>query len=134
LRTAVLVIVALVLMVFDHRQNYLVPVRSALTAIVSPIQYAVNWPVKMINWVETSFASQEGLLEENTKLRANQLLLQAKLQRLLAVEEENTQLRALLSSSPRASDKISAAQLLAVDLNPLIRQVVLDRGEVSRSL
>ena len=54
--------------------------------------------------------------------------MESKLQKLLALERENTQLRQLLQSTPQATGKIIVARLLAVALNPATQQVVVDRG------
>lgn len=131
LRATVLIVAALLLMVFDHYHHCVVPLRSALTVAVVPLQYLINEPVKLINWMDGEFSTREDLLQENARLHNEQILLQVRLQKLLALEKENVQLRALLNSSPKSSDKILMAQLLAVDLNPLSRQVVIDRGTSS---
>lgn len=97
--------------------------------VVAPIQYLVDRPVEFIRWVETSFMTQQNLLIENAQLRARQLLLYAKLQKVAALESENDQLRALLRSSTNIHEKVTVAQLLAVDLAPFTQQIVIDKGE-----
>lgn len=117
-------------MVLDHRQHYLSPVRNVLTAVVAPVQYAISMPVKFINNLNADLSGRQKLLAENSALRAQQLLLQAQLQKLLALENENTQLRALLASAAHTrNQRVVVAQLLAVDTDPLISEVVLDKGQ-----
>jgi rod shape-determining protein MreC len=113
----------------DHRFNYFGRLRSVLSLVVSPMQYSVDRPVELIRWVDTSFTTQQNLLIENAQLRARQLLLYAKLQKVLALERENQQLRALLQSSTAIHDKVTVAQLLAVDLAPYTQQIIIDKGE-----
>ena len=113
----------------DHKHQTFQPVRSTLSAVVAPIQYVVDAPVKLFDWFSSSLSSHKALLAENTNLKAQQLLLNAKLQKLIAIENENTQLRALLSSSSYAGDQVLVAQLLSVDSEPFVNQLVLDKGK-----
>lgn len=116
-------------MTLDHQFNYFGRVRSTLSLMVAPMQYLVDRPVEFIRWVETSFTTQQNLLIENAQLRARQLLLYAKLQKVLALERENEQLKALLRSSSNIHEKVTVAQLLAVDLAPYTQQIIIDKGE-----
>jgi rod shape-determining protein MreC len=83
----------------------------------------------MINWIEINISGQHNLAVENAQLRTEQLMLRAKLQRLTALRAENDQLRALLSSSSKVGGKVLVAELMAVDLAPFTRQVVLNKGK-----
>ena len=115
-------------MVMDHRENYFIQLRGVLSTVVAPIQYAVDWPLKMVHRVTVSISRQEKLIRENTHLRAEQLLLKAQVQKFIALEKENRQLRALLNSSPRVSGRVVAAELLAVDSSPYRHKIVLNKG------
>lgn len=112
----------------DHRETYFGKIRSTLSVVVAPVQYAVHWPLQVAGWVDSSISSHESLLKENAHLRVDQILLRAKVQKLISLEKENKKLRALLQSSPRAQGKVVAAQLLAVDTDPFNHQVILDKG------
>lgn len=116
-------------MTLDHRSDYFHEMRSTISVAIAPVQYMVDKPVEFIRWIETSFSTQQGLLIENAQLRARQLLLYAKLQKVLALERENAQLRALLKSSEHIHDKVTVAQLLAVDLAPYTQQIIIDKGQ-----
>lgn len=115
-------------MIVDHRYHYLAESRSVLTSIISPLRIMVDAPARLINWLEINIAQQHNLVVENEQLRTEQLILRTKLQRLTALREENDQLRALLKSSSKVGGKLLVAQLLAVDLAPFTRQVVLNKG------
>lgn len=121
--------ISCVLMTMDHQFDYFSRFRSMLSLVVAPMQYMVDRPVEFIRWVDTSFTTQQNLLVENAQLRARQLLLYAKLQKVLALEQENEQLKALLRSSTSIHEKVTVAQLLAVDLAPYTQQIVIDKGE-----
>jgi len=117
-------------MVLDHHQHYLASARNLLTAIVVPVQYAVNKPIQIVKEISTDLAGHQKLLAENAALRTQILLLQAQLQKLLALENENNQLRALLASASQMhKQRLVVAQLLDVDTDTLISEVVLDKGK-----
>ena len=115
-------------MVADRRVAALNQVHSLLSAPLAPLQYLVSWPIKLIDSLGNTISSHDALVRENIDLKANQLLLRGQVQRLLAIESENNQLRALMSSSAQVQGKVLIAQLLAVDSDPFIHQVVLDKG------
>ncbi len=116
-------------MVVDHQYHYLAQSRSILTSLISPIRTMVDGPARFINWVENNLSEQQSLGVENARLKTEQLILRAKLQKLEALQQENEQLRTLLRASQKVSGKILVAELLAVELAPFTRQVVLNRGK-----
>jgi rod shape-determining protein MreC len=128
LRLFLLIVISIVLMFYDQRQKGLVHLRSIMLTVVSPLQSMATWPVEVINKIKANTQSHQTLLEENTQLRAEALIMQAKMQRIVALRQENTQLRALLQSSADIPQHYMAARLLAVSSEPNVAQVVLDRG------
>jgi rod shape-determining protein MreC len=121
-------ILSIALMGLDRHWEDFQHVKSILSLSILPIQSIVDWPAQWIGWAGTSITTQHELLEENAELRAKQLLVEAKLQKLIAVEHENAQLLALLKSSPHVGGRFTSAQLLSVNMDPLIQEVVLNKG------
>lgn len=129
LRALTLVILSLALIVFDQRSTTFHAFHTQFASrIAYPFQRMVDAPVGFVQWLNASVKSQSSLLDENAQLRAEQILLQARLQRLLALQKENTQLRQLLQSTPQISGRVAVARLLAVALDPNLEEVVLDKG------
>ena len=77
----------------------------------------------------SSVKSSRQLLAENAKLRAHEFLLEAKLQKLLSVERQNVQLKALLQSGHYLSKRVMSAELLAVHMRQGIQQVIVNKGQ-----
>ena len=75
-----------------------------------------------------STASRNELELENARLRTEQLLTKARLQRLQALEAENERLRALLEARGRVRDDIRVAEILSVDANPYDHSLVINVG------
>lgn len=115
-------------MVMDKRLESFASVRAALSLPLAPLQYLVSWPAKAIDRMQTLISTRDDLVKENLQLKTDQLLLQSKLQRLIALESENNYLKALLQSSKQVKGRTLIGELLAVATEPFVKQVVLDKG------
>ncbi len=113
----------------DYHYHYLNSVRSSFSLLVSPLQYAVDYPVKIIGAAQSLVTAKKELINENMKLRYQQTLLEAELQKLTVIKKENSQLRKLLLTSSKASMRAMAAQILAVDTSSSRQMVVLNKGQ-----
>lgn len=121
-------VVSLVLMTLDHRWHHLESVRGALTLVTSPLQYVLGVPTAAGHWLGQLFVSRQTLQEDNERLKARELLLEGRLQRMAALEAENQRLRALLDSSFRVGERVLVAEILEVDLEPFSQQIVINKG------
>lgn len=119
---------SLALMTVDHRQHHLDTIRDGLSLVVYPLQYLVNLPSAAGNWASENMSARRTLLEENQQLRARQLLQEVRLQKLYALEAENTRLRELLNSSSKVGEQVLIGELLAVDQDPFRRRVLINKG------
>lgn len=123
----VLTALAIALMVFDKRADTFTQLRAALSMPLAPLQSIVNWPVQWIGRLETAFSTHDRLIKENLDLKAEQLLLRAQMQRLMALETENNQLKALLRSSTEIQGKVLVARLMSIATDPFVNQVTIDK-------
>ncbi len=123
-----LIILSILMMSLDHRQNHLEGIRSWLSVLVYPLQYIVNLPVTATEWVGESLTSRETLQAQNDRLLLQQTLYKAKLLKLQSLKAENIRLRELLQSSKKVSERVLIGELLAVDLEPFTRQIVINKG------
>ena len=110
---------------YSHRTEFL---RSAISVVVYPIQYVVDLPVQGARRLMDTFSSRTGMIEDNERLRAQNLLLKTRLQKFAALENENIRLRELLESSMEVGERALVADLLGVETEPASRQVVLNKG------
>ncbi len=112
----------------DHYWSGFHRFRDRLSIITYPFTAVVDAPIRWTDLLVSSVSNQHILLAENARLRAHEFLLQAKLQKLLALERENAQLKELLKSTDYIGGKVLESQLLAADLSPELQQVVIDKG------
>ncbi|WP_058474207.1 rod shape-determining protein MreC [Legionella quateirensis] len=117
------------MMISDYHYHYMDNVRSGFSLIVSPLQYAVDYPVRVVGWVQSLVSAKKALIDENMQLRYQQTMLEAELQKLLVIQKENSQLKELLLTSSQADMRAMAAQILAVDTSNSRQIVVLNKGK-----
>ena len=122
------VLLSVGLMLLDRSVPFFQPVRNIMSLSILPLQYIVHAPIRAVSFLTQSVTTQKNLVTENARLRAHELLLESRLQRLSILEQENEQLRELLKSTPQAGGRTQVAQLLAVSLDPNLDQVIIDRG------
>jgi len=128
IRVIVLMLISILLMYFDQRQNHLDTVRKAIGVAVYPLQLVVDAPVRFWEWLGESTTSRNELQLEVGRLKAERLLTNARLQRLTALEAENARLRAMLDARAKVRDQVRVAEIMAVDANPYEHNLVIDIG------
>ncbi|MCJ1884918.1 rod shape-determining protein MreC [Pseudomonas sp. LA21] len=128
-RLLVLAVLSVALMVVDARFDYLKPVRSQMGLVLSPFYGVADFPVRAWEGVRDQFTSRSELLAENERLKAEQLLMQRRLQKLATLTEQNVRLRELLNSSALVDDKVLVGELIGVDPNPFTQRILIDKGE-----
>lgn len=128
LRVLVLIIISIVLMYLDHRQNHLDGIRKGIGAAVYPVQLVVDAPVRLWEWFGETTTSRNQLELELGRLQAERLLTNARLQRLTALEAENARLRTLLEARSAFRDEVRVAEIMAVDANPYEHNLIIDIG------
>lgn len=117
-------------MLLDHYNDSFHRFRNRLSVISLPFQYLVSVPIDWVNGSFSHWASSQSLLKENAELRAQILLLNAELQKQNAIESDNQQLHILLQSRQQNKHtRMTIAKLLAVSINPIEREIILDKGE-----
>ncbi|MFK5970565.1 MAG: rod shape-determining protein MreC [Candidatus Marithrix sp.] len=131
LKTIIFVLLSITLMITDVRFGYLTTVRTYLLGVVYPLQYLVDMPIKIGQWLSKSASSRNQLLNENTKLRTENLQLQVALQKFEHLKNENKRLRYLLDSSKEVGERVQVAEVLAVDLEQSRRNILINKGKNS---
>ena len=86
-------------------------------------------PVRIGGWIWDFTRVDTGMRQELERLRAEQPILLARLQKLEALEAENAHLHQLLGTCARVADKAVAAELLEVASEPLRRAIIIAKGE-----
>lgn len=130
LRLIVLAILSLGLMIADHRQHQLAVIRGWMSAVVYPVQWAVQAPLVAWNAARESLATRARIESDNVRLAADNLVLRLKLMRYESLEQENQRLRAARESSARVVQRTLIAEIVRVDLDPFRQRVLVNKGSL----
>jgi len=128
LRLLGLIVISILLMYFDNRDNHLDTVRRTIGAVVYPVQVIVDAPVRLWTWLGDSTTSRRKLETELSRLKGKLLQTNVRLQKLNALEAENTRLRAMLDARTQVRDRTRVAEIMSVDANPFSHSLVIDVG------
>lgn len=121
---------SIVLMVWDHRKQHLEGLRAGLLAALTPLDHVVSLPANLLSSLSLRLSSRAYLLEENQELRDELILRRAQIQRLVALEVENSRLRKLLGSVEKKQARRLVAEILTVDSNPYRHLITINKGSL----
>lgn len=128
LKVVFALLLSLSLMITDHHERSLSSLRSGFSVIASPLQFAVDYPVRVMGWIHSLFESKKALIDENMRLRYQQTMLEAHLQTFLTIQAENSELKSLLAATSSENTRAMAAQILAVETTSSRQLLVLNKG------
>jgi rod shape-determining protein MreC len=122
-------VLAIALMVLDHRGGWLAQVRQRAVAVVQPLWWLAGVPARIGDTLSESAATRTRLADENRVLRNALLLSGARVARLQAASAENAHLRELLGAAGRNGGlDVQLAPVLDIDLDPTRQRLLLDAG------
>jgi rod shape-determining protein MreC len=120
-------IVAIAVMIADHRFRALESVRLSLSVLAHPIQQVAAIPGDLLGRFADYFSSQRSLLRENSELKARILEHSAAAQEANMLRGERQQLLGLSASRQRFDGGVMA-EVIYTARNPFTRKIVIDRG------
>lgn len=121
-------LLSFLVMLADFHDRSLSPLRGFFSILVAPIQFAIDYPVRIVGWGHALMSSKKSLIDENMQLKYQQTVLEARLQKFLALRNENFELKGLLSASSSNTTRTMAAHILAVDTTSSRQVVVISKG------
>ena len=128
LRLAFYLMLASLAMVADYRGHYLERVRAFATNLAGPVYWLAAAPVRAVRAGYDATSDRAELRDENQALRERLMLSEARLSRLVAVQDENSRLRALLDARTRLGLKAQLGELVDVDLDPFRHRLLIGLG------
>lgn len=131
LRLFFAVLVSVSCIVADARFHLFDSSRIYMNSLVSPLIYLANLPRQLVGGVKSQLRTRQSLVEENDQLQQQLFSLRGELLRLQQLTQENQRLHQLLGSPVNLDARKMVAQILAVDSDPFVHQVVIDKGTLS---
>jgi rod shape-determining protein MreC len=121
-------LVAVAVMIADHRFQALSAVRVAVSTVLTPIEQALVFPGKVARDIGAYFTAQDKLLAENKALSDQVLMLSAEGQRARLILSEQTQVAAINAANERFSRDGVVAEIIRDARNPFARRIIINRG------
>lgn len=119
---------AIFLMVADVRLKLTGPIRQVVAVVLTPIEWAVNWPIAQLTGATRNMQdlrvaqSERDVALEQARSSAQQA------QRTEQLTMENQRLRALLDLKAAPTSRVIAAEVLHESRDPFSRKFTLDKG------
>lgn len=128
LKLVILAALSVGLMYADQNSDSAQNIRSGLSLVMEPIQFVAATPDKIASaW--THIQSREALIDENESLQHEHLRLNARLQKLAALEAENSRIRQLLESSQQIHRDVQIAEIVSASVDPYRHMIRINKGE-----
>ena len=127
-RFVLLMILSLGLMFLDHSQRALPQVRQWLTVAATPVLFLADLPGKLWGTATEVVVTRTELMEENARLKAQNLILEQKVQKLASLTAQNISLRELLNSSELVDEEVLVAEVIGIDPDPFKHMVIINKG------
>ncbi len=128
LKLLIYLLLAIGLMVADHRGDYLKSARTWAGLLAEPLYWLAGSPVRIAEAARDTFATRHTLAAERDALQQELLIARAQLHRLEAVQSENETLRRLLLGKRGLTLNAQLADISDVELDPFRHRVRLDIG------
>ena len=121
-------LLAVAVMIADHRFQALGAVRFVVTAVLTPIEQLLALPGSTARRLDKYFGDQHDLVNENLSLRKQIVGLTASGQQSALVLAERTQLDALSIAAARLAATGEIAEIVRDARNPFARKVIVNKG------
>ena len=121
-------LVAIAVMVADHRFQALSLVRLGVSAVIAPIEQMLRFPVIVARHGGEYLSDQKRLVDENARLKGEVLELAAASQQAKLIRTEQAYLGVLAAADARFGDRGVVAEIIRDARNPFARKLIIDKG------
>ena len=96
----------------------------------TPVQWLADVPSRLWGVADQLVTSRSELSEENARLKAKNLILEQKVQKLASLTAQNIRLKELLNSSELVDEQVLVSEIIGVDPDPFLHVVTINRGSL----
>ena len=121
-------LVAIAIMIADHRFQALAFVRLGVSIVLTPIEQMLMLPGSLIQRTAQYLSDQSRLIAENAALKAQILELSAGHQQTQLIRAEGKYFATLSDANKRLGDRGMVAEIIRDARNPFVRKVIIDKG------
>jgi rod shape-determining protein MreC len=124
----VLAVLSLLLMFADQKTDWLRPVRQLANTVLLPVHIAAGAPGWAMRKMDSIFSGRNSMLAETERLQAENLVLNARVQKLTQLMNENMRLRSLVNTSAFLSERVLVAEIMGIDPDPSRHRLLVNKG------
>jgi rod shape-determining protein MreC len=121
-------LIAIAVMIADHRFQALDTVRVGVVTVLNPIEQALLWPGRSISRLSAYFTDQATLIADKKALEEKVLALAADGQRAQLIAAEHGHMAALQAATIRFQREGVVAEIIRDARNPFSRKIIINRG------
>ena len=130
MRLGLLSLLSVLLMVADHRLGLSQPLRATVSVLLSPLQWLVLQPVRLLDAAGDYFGQIDEVQEQARTLEARGIAQAQRLQEVEQLRQENRHLRELLALREPLTGVARAVEVLYESPDPYSQRIVVDQGLV----
>ena len=121
-------LVAIAIMIADHRFRALAFVRLGVSVVLTPVEQTLMLPGKLVQRMGLYFSDQDRLVAANSALKAQVMELTAGHQQAQLIRAEGKYFELLSDANKRFGDRGVIAEIIRDARNPFVRKVIIDKG------
>ncbi len=121
-------LIAIAVMVADHRFQALGWVRLGVSAVLAPIEFAMHWPGGAVRRASAYLEDQQQLVSENRELKEKLLQLSSASSQAALLRTEQAQIEALKGAARRFAENGQIAEIIRDARSPFSRKIIIDKG------
>lgn len=119
---------ALVFIAADHRLSISGPIRSGISLVLAPLQWAVLLPGRAVRSVQDYLQGVDEARDAAREYQSRTIAQAQRVQQVEQLQQENSLLLELLDLRKRVETPTLAVQVLYENVDPYSRQLVIDKG------
>ncbi len=127
-RLTFFLLLAIAVMIADHRFQALSAVRVVVSAVITPIEYALTRPGAWVRGAGRYFSDQQQLLADNEDLSRRVAELSASAQQAQLLRAEKPYIEALGNAQSRFGAEGVVAEIIRDARNPFSRKLIVNKG------
>ena len=121
-------LIAIAIMIADHRFQALAFVRMGVSVVLTPIEQTLMLPGKLMQRIGMYLSDQDRLVAENAALNKKVMDLTAGHQEAQLIRAERRYFESLSDANKRFGDRGVVAEIIRNARNPFVRKVIIDKG------
>ncbi len=121
-------LVAIAIMIADHRFRALAFVRLGVSVVLTPVEQTLMLPGKLVQRMSLYFSDQDRLVAANSALKVQVMELAAGHQQAQLIRAEGKYFELLSDANKRFGDRGVVAEIIRDARNPFVRKVIIDKG------